>query len=506
VEQDQRPGRAAAGWPGPPPDPVRPAGGADEPAGAGGDAPTAEQVADAVAGRVTDELVERLAPRVAELVLARVAEQVSAATSAAVLVGVADLLHASAAASERRVLAHVDEAVVALAEALPRRRRPAPAPPAPDDRADLAVAGLAGDARPLEGDDPRREGSAPPLEGAVPEQPADDGRLLPEAADVLATGDIASVADEPDLAEAGLAEAGLQDEPVQEQDVDPAGVAALELPGGGSALDGAGVAEPAGVGSDEADVPEPAGTGSDGADVLEPASRGSDEADRAEPVGGDVTALDEAGVADVAGTAQDLDGEGLPAEDALASAPDLTHSGHGEPDLAGAHLDTGAGPEPALPDEVVASGPEASPAEPATGEALHAEPDGPPADGDDPAGSASPPDAAPPTGRERSRSPYGRGRPVRASGRRRAGQDDHLAVQAHRAGSGDPAGPGPGAPVEDERAPGKPADPEVEVPQRAAAPAALPGGGPVDDQTVPAGLPPADEDGGPRRPWWRPGG
>lgn len=91
------------------------------------DVPTADAVAAATDSRMTDRLVGELAPRVADLVLARVAvtlvEQVSGSVSASVQNGLTDRVRAANADTERRLSAHVDEAVLALAEALLRRRR-----------------------------------------------------------------------------------------------------------------------------------------------------------------------------------------------------------------------------------------------------------------------------------------------------------------------------------------------------------------------------------------------
>lgn len=173
--------------------------------------PTPDQVAGGA-----DPLVERLAPRVAELVLARVApalvEQITAATSTAVLAGVADLVHACTADSERRVLAHVDEAVLALAEALLRGRRsaradtglpagvPSPAQPAPATSVAAAEAGVGPAQAPQDLAFP--DIAAPDVadEPGVGTPVDEDGEALP--VDVSGTGDIASVAsvaDEPAL-------------------------------------------------------------------------------------------------------------------------------------------------------------------------------------------------------------------------------------------------------------------------------------------------------------------
>ena len=89
---------------------------------------TPAEVADAVVVRLAAELVDDLGPRVADVVASRVApplvEQVSAAVGARVLAELSEVVRRSAAESERRVLAHVDEAVLVLADALLRRRRP----------------------------------------------------------------------------------------------------------------------------------------------------------------------------------------------------------------------------------------------------------------------------------------------------------------------------------------------------------------------------------------------
>ena len=90
-------------------------------------APTLEQTAAVVSARVADRLIETLAPRIADVVLTRVTAalvaQVSVALSPQVRVDTEEVVRAAVADSERRVLAHVDESVLALAEALLRRRR-----------------------------------------------------------------------------------------------------------------------------------------------------------------------------------------------------------------------------------------------------------------------------------------------------------------------------------------------------------------------------------------------
>lgn len=95
-----------------------------------GATPTADEVASLVSQRVADRLVESLAPRVAELVVGRVTEELAGSLVGALEPvlradrdGTAELLRATAEDSEQRIIGHVDEAVLALAEALLRRRR-----------------------------------------------------------------------------------------------------------------------------------------------------------------------------------------------------------------------------------------------------------------------------------------------------------------------------------------------------------------------------------------------
>lgn len=89
-------------------------------------APTAEEVATIVSDQVADRLVETLAPRIAGVVLSRVGaalvSELAAALSPQVRRDTSDIVHAATTDSERRVVAHVDDAVLALAEALLRRR------------------------------------------------------------------------------------------------------------------------------------------------------------------------------------------------------------------------------------------------------------------------------------------------------------------------------------------------------------------------------------------------
>ncbi len=89
--------------------------------------PPAEDVAGMVSRSVADRLVETLAPRIADVVLTRVSAalvaQLGEALSPRVKADTEAVVRTVTADSERRVFAHVDEAVLALAEALLRRRR-----------------------------------------------------------------------------------------------------------------------------------------------------------------------------------------------------------------------------------------------------------------------------------------------------------------------------------------------------------------------------------------------
>ncbi|MCU1594163.1 MAG: hypothetical protein JWO12_1555, partial [Frankiales bacterium] len=89
--------------------------------------PPVEEVAALVSQRVADRLVETLAPRIADVVLTRVSaalvSQLGEALSPRVKADTENVVRLATADSERRILAHVDEAVLALAEALLRRRR-----------------------------------------------------------------------------------------------------------------------------------------------------------------------------------------------------------------------------------------------------------------------------------------------------------------------------------------------------------------------------------------------
>jgi hypothetical protein len=90
--------------------------------------PGAEELANAVSQRVADRLVETLAPRIADVVLTRVSgalvSQLGEALSPRLQADTEALVRNSVNDSERRVLAHLDEAVLALAEALLRRGKP----------------------------------------------------------------------------------------------------------------------------------------------------------------------------------------------------------------------------------------------------------------------------------------------------------------------------------------------------------------------------------------------
>lgn len=128
--------------------------------------PPVDEVAALVSQRVADRLVETLAPRVAEVVLARVGAALVTQLSDALAPRVAGeteaLLRSTTADSERRVLAHVDEAVLALAEALLRRRRGGRAVPGT-----LAAAAA--------GPEP-----AAPAEAPAQDRPAEPEELEPE--------------------------------------------------------------------------------------------------------------------------------------------------------------------------------------------------------------------------------------------------------------------------------------------------------------------------------------
>ena len=126
--------------------------------------PPVEEIANLVSLRVADRLVETLAPRIADVVLTRVSAalvtQLGEALSPRMKGDTELVIRAATADSERRVLAHVDEAILSLAEALLRRRRGGKSGGAavvlpkvaqswtagPDDEADGETADLAQDA------------------------------------------------------------------------------------------------------------------------------------------------------------------------------------------------------------------------------------------------------------------------------------------------------------------------------------------------------------------------
>ena len=89
--------------------------------------PPVDEIAALVSQRVADRLVETLAPRIADVVLTRVSAalvtQLGEAISPRITGDTETLVRAATADSERRILAHVDEAILSLAEALLRRRR-----------------------------------------------------------------------------------------------------------------------------------------------------------------------------------------------------------------------------------------------------------------------------------------------------------------------------------------------------------------------------------------------
>ena len=201
--------------------------------------PTADAVAAATTTRMTDHLVGELAPRVADLVLARVAatlvEQVSGSVSASVQNGLTERVRAANADTERRLSAHVDEAVLALAEALLRRRRGRPPavalagdpPVVPGGVVPGAAVRTATGASEL---DPAAAPSQPQQGPQQDRQPADDGRPTgqgrvtwsaepPSTSSATAaqdpTGDAAPLLDGPPVAEPvvrGPAPAGSADE------------------------------------------------------------------------------------------------------------------------------------------------------------------------------------------------------------------------------------------------------------------------------------------------------
>ncbi len=88
--------------------------------------PSSQDVATLVSQRVADRLVEVLAPRIADVVLTRVSgalvTQLGEALSPRLQAETEQTVRQATSESERRILTHLDEAVLALAEALLRRR------------------------------------------------------------------------------------------------------------------------------------------------------------------------------------------------------------------------------------------------------------------------------------------------------------------------------------------------------------------------------------------------
>ncbi|HUR13497.1 MAG TPA: hypothetical protein VM097_03270 [Mycobacteriales bacterium] len=88
-----------------------------------------DDLAAQVSARVADRLVETLAPRIADVVLTRVGAalvgQLAEAIAPQLAAQADETVRAATAASEARVLAHVDEGLVTLAETLLRRKAPA---------------------------------------------------------------------------------------------------------------------------------------------------------------------------------------------------------------------------------------------------------------------------------------------------------------------------------------------------------------------------------------------
>lgn len=255
--------------------------------------PSADAVAGAVSGKVGDRIVDALAPRVAEVVLTRVAavlvDQVATTVTASVQNGLTERVRAATAESERRMSAHVDEAILALAEALLRRRRPARPAALPAVEEDLTTAvPLPGVAREAEGGPADAPGTGPEPgearaddEGVAPEPPAaeevvaaptgEDGGLADSAVDAVDADDQAAGGSVEDVepVEAALAEqvdaelaagtAGDTADDTVEDTVDdqPAAAAAVVEDGHGSHDDG-GTAEVADVPVQDAGDPDDA--------------------------------------------------------------------------------------------------------------------------------------------------------------------------------------------------------------------------------------------------------
>jgi uncharacterized protein YoxC len=91
---------------------------------AGLSVPTTEQISAAVAARLADRLVDELSPRVADVVLDRIGPVVAQQVGEKVAASILDGVEASTAQAEGRLRTHMDEAILTLAEALLRKRRP----------------------------------------------------------------------------------------------------------------------------------------------------------------------------------------------------------------------------------------------------------------------------------------------------------------------------------------------------------------------------------------------
>ncbi len=170
--------------------------------------PTSEDVASAVSQQISDHLVDELAPRLAELVATRVSsllvEQVATAVTTAVQSGLDERVRAATGESELRINAHVDEAILALAEALLRRRR--------SSRGSV-LAGVADTVAP-----------APAAEAAGPALPEHEAQLSVDAAEPASADTAVAVAEDTEDP-ASPAAAGGRDEAI--------GPAAVEADGAG---------------------------------------------------------------------------------------------------------------------------------------------------------------------------------------------------------------------------------------------------------------------------------
>ncbi len=304
---------------------------------------TPDAVAAAVGARV-DRLVEGLAPQVAEAVLSRVGpvlvERVSADVARLVTAEVTEIVRGTSVASERRVLAHVDEAVLALADALLRRRRAAPRAPEPVVPAAAALPEVS-PAEPevgLHGDDP----AADVADGAVVTPAANGPATEPDAPGVSPGPGPAAEPAEP-AEPAGLT----GDDPAD----DPASV----LPANGAY----GLAPPASLPDELAAEPRPRVSSAE-ADVADglapPASLAEDlpvqeaasaEADLADGLAPPASLADDLPVQEVADDAPAQDA----AEDAdVADAADATEAAPpapaGRPSASRSAVTTSAAPRP----------------------------------------------------------------------------------------------------------------------------------------------------------------